>query len=116
MDIVFVAGPEEAVKILGSVGPRFTFPVLASGAIASKTVIAVAPIAVVAASVPTPEIQESRNAIVHMEDTSPANPIMSGQPVRSMFQIDSSAFRVILDVDWGLLNSGGAAFVQNVNW
>jgi Phage capsid family len=115
LDLVFVASPGEAVKILLNAGPKFNFPVLSSSALASKTVICVAPIAVVAAADATPEIQESRNAVVHM-DTSPSDPIMAGQPVKSMFQTDSSAFRLIFDVDWGLLNPGGAAVVANVTW
>jgi hypothetical protein len=115
LDLVFVASPGEAVKILLNAGPRFQFPVLASGGLAAKTVCCFAPVAIVAAADPTPEIKESRNTVEHM-DTSPSDPIMAGQPVRSMFQIDSSAFRVILDVDWGLLNVAGAAVVSNVTW
>ena len=49
-------------------------------------------------------------------DTAPGDPVMSGQSVKSMWQLDSSAFRVIFDVDWGLLNPGGAAIVSGVTW
>jgi hypothetical protein len=115
LDIVYVASPAEAIKILASAGPRFTFPVFASSALAPKTVAAFAPIAIVAAADPQPEIQESRNALVEL-NTTPSDPIMAGAPVKSMFQTDSSAFRVIFDVDWGLLNAGGAAVVANVTW
>jgi len=116
LDLIFVASPPEAVKILLLAGPRFTFPVYASGGVPAKTVICVAPVAVVAAADPTPQIMESSYATQDFDDTSPANPIMSGQHVRSMFQTDSSAFRLIVDADWGLLNPGGAAWTQNVTW
>jgi hypothetical protein len=119
MDLVFVASPPEAVKILLGAGPRFTFPVLASSALAAKTVICVAPIAIVAAADPQPTIQESRHVSVHMSDTpsdqtggSPSPAV----PIRSMFQTDSSAFRLVADIDWALLNSGAAAWAQNVTW
>jgi hypothetical protein len=116
LDLVFVADPASAVKILGSVGPRFTFPVLASAALAAtKSVVCLAPIAIVAAADPSPTIQEAREAVVHMSDT-PSDPIMAGQPVRSLFQIDSSGFRLIFDVDWGLLNPGGISVVNGVTW
>jgi hypothetical protein len=116
LDLVFVASPPEAVKILLTAGPRFQFPVFASGGVPAKTVLCISPIAVCAAADPQPTIQESSYAIGDFDDTSPQNPIMSGQHVRSMFQTDSSAFRLILDVDWGLLNPGGAAWVTNVTW
>jgi hypothetical protein len=119
LDLIFIASPAEAVKILLTAGPKFNFPVLATGAL-TKSVICIAPIAVVAAASDAPEIQESSYATEHFESTSPTD-ITGGTPspavpVRSMFQTDSSAFRLIMDCDWGLLNSGGAAWVQNVTW
>jgi hypothetical protein len=116
LDLVFVASPAEAVKILLNAGPRFTFPVFASGAIAAKTVICIAPVAVVAVADPNPEIEESRSAMAEL-NTTPSDPALpSGTPLRSMFQIDSSMFRLTLGTDWGLLNPAGAAWVQSVNW
>jgi hypothetical protein len=115
LDLLFIASPAEAVKISLLAGPKFNYPVLASSALPAKTVICVAPAGVVAAVDPSPEITESRNALTEL-NTTPSDPIMSGAPVRSMFQIDSSAFKVILGVDWGLLNSGAISFVQNVTW
>jgi hypothetical protein len=69
----------------------------------------------VAAADPTPAIEESRYATVEL-NTTPSDPLMSGAPVKSMFQSDESAFRVVFDVDWGLLNAGSIAFMQNVGW
>jgi hypothetical protein len=116
LDLIFVASPAEATKILLNAGPRFTFPVLASAALPAKTVACFAPVAVVAVADPNPEIEESRNALTEL-NTTPSDPALpSGTPLRSMFQIDSSAVRLTLGVDWGLLNPSGAAFVQNVNW
>jgi len=115
LDLVFIASPPEAVKILLNAGPRFQFPVFASSALAAKTVACFAPVAIVAAADAMPDIQESRNAVVHME-SAPSDTISGATPVKSMFQTDSSAFRLILDVDWGLLNAGAASVVANVTW
>jgi hypothetical protein len=120
LDLVFIASPAEAVKILLTAGPHFAFPVFASGALAAtKTVICVAPVAVVAAADSTPEIMETRTALVH-HDTAPTD-ITGGTPspavpVRSTFQTDTSAFRLILDLDWALLNAGAIAVVSGVTW
>jgi hypothetical protein len=115
LDIVFVASPAEAVTMLLLAGPRFTFPVYASGALVPKTVICLAPVAVVAAVDPNPEIEEGRHAIAQM-DTAPAADPMTATPTRSFFQTDSSGFRLTLDATWGLLNPAGAAIVSGVTW
>ena len=116
LDLVFVASPAEAVKILLNAGPRFQFPILSSSALASKTVCCISPTAVVAATDPQPTLQESRHAVVEL-NTTPSDPALpSGTPLKSMFQLDASAFRLVLGVDWGLLNVGGAAVVANVTW
>jgi hypothetical protein len=115
LDLVFVASPPEAVKILLTAGPRFTFPIFASGALAAKTVICLAPVAVVAAVDPNPEIEEGRHAISQM-DTAPAADPMTATPTRSFFQTDSSGFRLTLDATWGLLNPAGASIVSGVTW
>jgi hypothetical protein len=78
-------------------------------------VICIAPVAVIAVADPTPEIEETRNALVEL-NTTPGDPIMAGQPVRSMFQMDSSAIKLVFDVDWGLLNPAAVSYVANVTW
>jgi hypothetical protein len=116
LDIVYIAAPGEAVKILASAGPRFLFPVLGSSAIPAKTVICAAPVAIVAAADPEVEIMESHTAVAHY-DTAPVTDISTATSVlKSTFQTDTSVFRVIFNVDWGLLNAGGISFVQNVTW
>ena len=61
-------------------------------------------------------------AIVHMEDTSPQDPVMSGQPVRSLFQTDSIGLRMILRAAWGMRAAptdaakAAVAFVTGATW
>jgi hypothetical protein len=101
---------------------RIGYEVLASGALADRTVVAVASNALVSAMDPAPRFELSKSATVHMEDTSPAQlasvgtPNTVAAPMRSMFQSDSSALRLIMEVSWGLRTSGAVAWMQNVNW
>jgi hypothetical protein len=115
-DIVYITSPGDWVKITFAAGPQFKIPVYASSGVAAKTVIALAPNALCSATDPAPRLDASRDAIQQFEDTSPADPIMSGQPVKSMFQLDSVSVKLVLAVSWALRATGAIAFVQNVSW
>ena len=57
-----------------------------------------------------------------MEDTAPAQISAAGTPnaiaapVRSMFQTDSIALRMIMDLNWTMRRAGMVAFVAGVTW
>lgn len=57
-----------------------------------------------------------------MEDSAPAQIAVAGTPnvvaapVRSMFQTDSLALRMILDMNWTMRRAGMVAFVTSVGW
>jgi hypothetical protein len=95
LDVVFVADPQSAVKIAIGAGPDFRFDVLASSALPSNTVVAVAPIALVAAVDPVVRFSSSKEATPQM-DTSPVADPLTGSPVRSFWQTDSVGTRLIL--------------------
>jgi len=122
LTIVFIANPVEAVKIALAVGPKFSFPVFASNGIAKGTVLAIAINALVSATDPEPRIETSRNAVLHMEGTTPqpigtpGTPNVIAAPVRSLYQTDSVAIRLILQATWGLRTAGAVAWVENVTW
>jgi hypothetical protein len=116
--IAFVASPQTALKMRLAVGPQFTYAILSSGHIAAGTVIAVGLNALASAVDPQIRIDVTEEAILHFDDTAPLN-IMSGTmiaPVRSMFQTDSLAVRLILRVNWALRDAAGAAFISSVTW
>jgi Phage capsid family len=119
--IVLIAAPAQAAS-LRLANARIGYEVLASGALADRTVVAVASNALVSAMDPAPRFELSKSATVHTEDTSPAQlasvgtPNTVAAPMRSMFQSDSSALRLIMEVSWGLRTSGAVAWMQNVNW
>ena len=92
--------------------------VWASSALPAGTVIAIAPRAFVSI-IEAPRVDSSIEAVVHMEDTSPAE-IGSGgvvaAPTRSLFQTNSVGLRVITPASWGLRAPGAVAWMSGVNW
>jgi hypothetical protein len=118
--IVLVASPDVAVALrLRLYGAETNWPVLTSGSLAAKTVIAVAARAVVAAIEGSPMIEASQEAEFHRE-TNPQEIVTSGgtvaSPVGSLFQTDSVALRLRWPISWALRTSGGVSWMQNVNW
>ena len=68
-----------------------------------------------------PRFSMSNTAVLHMEDTTPLE-IVSGtgpttaDPVRSLFQTDSVAIRMILPVTWKMVRSGMVDGIDTVAW
>jgi len=116
-NIVFVAAPGEHAKILLT-GSDFAYPVLASGALPSGTVLAIAASALAVAVGVRPEIDVAEETTLHMDDA-PAQ-IGSGSgvaaPVISVFQTGQIALRTILQADWVLRAPGSVAWVASVTW
>jgi len=80
-------------------------PVLQSSSLAVGTVVCVEGSSFVSAFSNVPEFSVDEHAAFHMEDTNPQD-VTGGTPspavpVRSMFQIDSIALRMILRTSWG---------------
>lgn len=83
--------------------------ILGSSAVIND-ILAVAPAALVAAMSPDPEVETSRAATLHMEDTAP-QPVGSVAPHRSLFQTDSMAVKVHWPVTWALRDPRGFAWL-----
>jgi hypothetical protein len=70
-----------------------------------------------------PRFDVSDQATLHLEDTTPLA-IASGTqgsgvlavPTRSLYQTDSMALRMIMDVNWGMRRTGVIAWTQSVTW
>jgi hypothetical protein len=118
--IVFVASPRQAVGLKLRLDPD-QFDVLVSGALTDKTVLCVATNAIASAVAPTLNIDVSAESALHMEDTSPAmlaagtGPTVA-TPIRSLYQTDTLACRLNLDVSWALRHPSGLSFMTNVSW
>jgi Phage capsid family len=116
--IAFVAAPAQATRILLR-AEKMPGPVLMSSALSAKTVIAIATNALAGALEPT-EIDVSRSATFHEEDTTPLPIVGAGgqvaAPARSLFQTDCVALRLRLPVSWITRANGAVAIVSNTVW
>jgi len=111
-DVVLVAPPAQAAFI----GLQSNaFPVLMSYWLPSKTVLAVAPQALVCAFEDAPTIEASKEYVQHAEDTTPG-PINGSTPIMSGFQTDSVGLKIRWPVAWALRDARAVATVTNVTW
>src|SRR5262249_38235729 len=97
-------------------GPQFDYDIIGSTALASGIVAAIEVASFVSGFSSTPEFETGRDATMHMDDTSPADPIMGGVPVRSMFQIDATALRTKLWASFGMRAAGHAQWISATTW
>ena len=110
--IAIVASPDRAAAI--NLLPRaLPYPILTSASLPSATVIAVALNALVSAVEGAPRIEAAAQAAVHAE-TVPATDIGSGavNPVRSLFQTDTAALRLVWGLSWALRDARAVAWIQ----
>ncbi|MGB5903801.1 MAG: phage major capsid protein [Xanthobacteraceae bacterium] len=69
-----------------------------------------------------PEFDASEQAVIHAEDTSPANigtagtPNTVAAPVISMFQTASIALRMLMDVTWAMRRAGVVQWIDGADW
>jgi hypothetical protein len=93
-------------------------PIYTSNALPAGIVVAIVP-AAIACAVGTPIISASLETHLHM--AAPTTDIVSSPgtvaaPARSVFQIDSSALRFLMDLTWTRRSASAVAWMQNVNW
>jgi HK97 family phage major capsid protein len=112
---VLVCNPVQATTIKLLAGPKFDIPVLQSTSIAAGTVIAVEASSFASAFDSVPQFETATQPMFHYDDTAPADPIMGGQPVRSLFQIDSIGLRMTLKAAWGL-RAPHCAYLTSATW
>ena len=98
------------------------FPVLVSSTVTAGMVILVDAADFVALEGDAPMFSVSDQATLHMEDTTPlaigtvGSPATVAAPARSLFQTDSMALRMIMDINWAFRRTGGVAWTQAVTW
>jgi HK97 family phage major capsid protein len=112
---VIITNPAQATTIKLLAGPKFDIPVLQSTSIAAGTVIMVESGSFVSAFDAAPEFETATQPLFHYEDTAPADPVMGGTPVRSLFQTDSIALRMTLKAAWGL-RAPHCAVINGATW
>jgi hypothetical protein len=115
-DPVLAMNPALAVRLRLVAGPKFDTPILQSNSIPDKTIIAIESSSFVSAFGSVPEFEVGDQTAIHMESATPSDPIMSGQPVKSLWQVDSIALRMRLWASWGLRASGHVQAIVGTNW
>jgi len=119
--VVFIASPMNAATFpikAPEVASKVTM--LASPAVADTRVIAVDPLSILHSTDPAPDIMVSKDAILHMSDTpleivSDTGPT-TADPVRSIFQTDGIAIRIMADIAFEKRRSGAVAYMDSVDW
>jgi hypothetical protein len=101
-------------------GNLLGIPIIDSGTVPVKTVILIDAADFVSVGGQGPRFEISDQATLHEEDTAP-QPITGGTPspatpVRSLWQTDSLALRLILPLNWTIRRSGVVAWMANVTW
>jgi HK97 family phage major capsid protein len=105
----------EAGRLMG-------YPVITSPTVPATMVILVDAADFASLSGDDARFELSDQATLHMEDTTPlpigtpGTPPVVAAPVRSMFQTDSIALRMIMPMNWTMRRSGLVAWVTAVTW
>lgn len=122
-EVIYFMRPElaEMMKILAP-ELRRSLDIATSAAIPSGRVIAADPRAILHAVDEMPDIEASKNAIVHMEDenplpiSSPGGPPVVADPVISTFQMDAIALRIIADLAFQKRRANAVAYIDGIEW
>jgi hypothetical protein len=119
---VFVCSPGQAAAVKAWAGPKFDYPVLASAALAAGSIAAIEAKSFVSGFSATPTFDTSDQTVVHLEDTTPGqistvgSPNVASAPLRSLWQINSTAVKMILRCAWGMRATGHVQFVASTTW
>lgn len=98
------------------------YPVIQSPTVTAGMVILVDAADFVSVNGDDPMFDVSDQATLHMEDTTPlaigtaGSPNTVAAPVRSLWQTDSLALRMILPMNWALRRSGVVSWTESVTW
>ena len=117
-NIVFICDPITALKISISL-PLFKPVVLASSALPLGEIICFAINALAIGAGDGIKFSTSKETAMHYEDEAPQQIALGGvvaAPVRSLFQTDTIAIRMVLDMSWGMRVQTGAISWTSVNW
>jgi hypothetical protein len=120
-DMVVIAAMPQALKLRLLSGPNFTNLILGTDALADRTVVGIAPAGVGVGYAGAPDIETSKQATFHFEDTtplpigSPGAPATVASPTRNAVQQDLRIVKVRARCAWAAL-PGAVQTMANVNW
>lgn len=119
--VVFIMSPTNFARLpirVPEIAARIT--ALPSQAVANTRIIAADPASILHSTDPAPEIMVSRHTTIHMSDTpleivSDTGPT-TADPVRSMFQTDGIAIRIIAEIAFAKRRADAVAYIDNASW
>ena len=122
--LAIVAHPAQAHAIKLRRGGTFPadVPVWPTLGVSAGTIIALDPAAFASGFGPEPEIKEETDALMHMEDTTagqvstPGSPNTVAAALRSLFQTECVAVRLILRCAWAWRVPGAVAWISGTTW
>jgi HK97 family phage major capsid protein/HK97 family phage prohead protease len=98
------------------------YPVVQSSTVTAATVLLIDAADFFTATGDAPNFVASDQATLHMDDTTPlalsttGAPNVVAAPIRSLFQTDSLAIRMTLDMNWSMRRTGTVAYTAVVTW
>jgi len=98
-------------------GTLLGIPIIQSTVVVADVMYLVDAADFIAATGDTPQFSVSDQAVLHMEDTTPtalgtvATPNTVAAPIRSLWQTDTMAIRMIMDINWALRRSGVSVWI-----
>lgn len=114
-DPLFVVSPARRAAIAAAGGlVSFDYPLLASSAVGDDTLIAIDAAKLMVGFGGAPGFKSSSEAAL-VEDTAPPNDLMTGSPVRSLWQTNSSSLKCTLPVSWAT-KGATVAVVTGITW
>lgn len=98
------------------------YPIIVSANVTAATILLVDAADFFTATGDAPVFTASDQATLHTEDTTPlalsaaGAPNTVAAPIRSLFQTDSLAIRMTLDLNWSMRRTGTVAYTAAVTW
>ena len=113
-DLVYVAGPKQAVAMRMYLSNLFSYPILSSVAL-KGSVAAFASGALASAYADLPQVETSRESLLQYSDSAPAADPLTAGPTRSAFQQELINIKLRGRTTWAV-QPGGAQVINSVSW
>lgn len=121
-EVIFVGSPKRVARLRiksPEIAREVTF--LPSLAVADTTIIAVDPLSLVHGAGDDIDLFAAQEGVLHMSDdpdeiVTDGSPGAVADPVRSLWQTDAVAFRLLVDVAFAPRRSGAVAWLESATW
>jgi HK97 family phage major capsid protein len=120
--IVIFANPVQAVAINVLAANGAGYPVIPAPSLSVGTIVAVEAAAFASGFSGLPEVSVGREPVIHYENSAPAQiatagtPNVVAAPVRSVWQTNTLALRLILPTAWAMRGSGLVQVINGATW